>query len=131
MPRRPDIPGSPADQVVQVRFTANDVHYLDVARGDMPRGTWIRELVRSQTNRVRTDAPRRSQPVSGDPAADGAAEVKAPRGRPHDPSEPPTSVGKHRHKPGKFLAARTVKGVTTKTYRCEHEGCTHELERTS
>jgi hypothetical protein len=35
----------------------------------------------------------------------------------------------HRHTPGDWVAERTVKGVTTNTYKCSHPGCTHLLER--
>jgi hypothetical protein len=48
-----------------------------------------------------------------------------------DPHLHETTTANHRHRPGKELASRTVKGVTTTRYRCKTEGCTHEMERTS
>jgi hypothetical protein len=42
-----------------------------------------------------------------------------------------TATDGHRHKPGVELAQRTVKGVTTTTYRCAHKGCDHTMERTT
>lgn len=41
-----------------------------------------------------------------------------------------TATDGHRHTPGKEIADRTVKGVTTVTYRCAHKGCNHTMERT-
>lgn len=37
----------------------------------------------------------------------------------------------HRHRPGKEIASRTLKGVTTTTYECAEPGCTHTMERTT
>lgn len=42
-----------------------------------------------------------------------------------------TATDGHRHTPGKEIASRTIKGVTTTTYRCAHKGCNHTMERTS
>lgn len=128
MPRRPEIPHTPADQVLKVRFTPPDIAGLDQVRGKTPRSTWVRDLVRTHLPGVQTSAPVRRQPSSGDPAADdGVTPVKAPRDTPHAPSEPPTVS--HRHTPGKLLSEVGLKGTVVRTYRCAEEGCGKELTR--
>lgn len=106
MPRSPLTPGHPLTEIVRVRFSPEDLALLDAHIDGADRSTWLRDLARREFRHGET--ARKNSPSNG--------------------ATKPTD--RHRHKPGEVLAERTVKGVTTTTYRCSEPGCTHQLERT-
>jgi hypothetical protein len=98
MPRTAETPGAPATNRVQVLLTDTDMAALDEQRGTIPVSAYLRNLIRRHLDTsAHTAAP-------GTTASDG-----------------------HRHTPGELVAQRTVKGVTTRTYRCKD--CDKTMER--
>lgn len=109
MPRTADIPGVPATKVLQVRLTPADLEALDAQRSERTRSEYVRDLLRQ-------NLPQQ--------APDLSLGKSAGRTRPEN-----DEVGTHRHRRGKQISEMTLKGVTTKTYRCSEPGCNQELTK--
>lgn len=135
MPRLPKTPGQPLTEVLKVRLSATERAQVDAAKGHLSASEWARNSIRAsiagqlhtgetadqQSPRAKTRRPSKGRARPHDPTTEVAPEV------PH--AAPGPRSGQHRHTPGDWIAERTVKGVTTATYRCAEKGCNVELER--
>jgi hypothetical protein len=118
MPRRPGVPGKPARTLVPVKLTTDDVAALDVARGDVSRSEWIREVIRAEfAGRVGVYPGKQ---IENDTAPE-TPEVETPEVVTVVPQRT-DFVEKNSDKPHRHMAdtvaTRTIKGVTVKTRKC-------------